>query len=272
MSQYVYIGISLVFYTLAGSLVYLALQRGQPLSGKSRHMLIAACAGGLLFHAGALFFSLSSDSGLNLALTSAASLVAWTIVLLFTIALVRQPIENLALAILPITFITLISQGIWPGLHPLPIQDSAAQSLHITISLLAYSLLSLACAQSLVVLVQEYQLKHKHPGGFMRALPPVQTMESLMVQLVAAGFILLTLTVASGLFFTQEIFGKPFQLTHHTVLSLAAWLVFGLYLLGHWKFGWRGRIAVRWVLIGGVLLALGYLGTKFVLEVLLSHS
>ncbi len=106
----------------------------------------------------------------------------------------------------------------------------------------------------------------------MRALPPVQTMEALMVQLVVAGFILLTLTVVSGLFFTQEIFGQPFQLTHHTVLSLAAWLVFGLYLLGHWKFGWRGKIAVRWVLVGGILLVLGYLGTKFVLEVLLGRS
>lgn len=272
MSQAVYIAIALVFYVLAGALILLALRRGQPLSGPNRQMLIYACAGGLLFHAGGLFFSLHSEVGLNLALTSAASLVAWTIVLLFTLALLRQRIENLGLAILPITILALIAQGAWPGLHALPAQNSMAQSVHITISLLSYSLLSLAAAQSLVVLIQEHQLKHKHPGGFIRAMPPAQTMEQLMVQLVLIGFILLTLTMASGLFFSQEIFGQPFRLSHHIVLSMAAWLVFGIFLLGHWKFGWRGNTAVRWVLIGSILLMLGYLGTKFVLEVLLQRQ
>jgi len=272
MPQTIYIGIAFVLYALAIAVIVIGLRQGQALGKQQRLALIAASSGGLLFHAGALYKSLNSAIGLNLALTNAASVVAWTIVLLFTLALVfRRPIENLGLGILPVSIITLIAQDLWPALHPLPTQDSMAQSIHIAISLLAYALLSLAAAQSLVLLVQEHQLRHKRPGGFMHALPPVQTMEYLMVQLVIIGFILLSLTVASGLFFSQEIFGQPFRLTHHVVLSLAAWLVFGTFLLGHWRFGWRGKIAIRWVLIGSGLLVLSYFGTKFVLEIVLSR-
>ncbi|MDH5633023.1 MAG: cytochrome c biogenesis protein CcsA [Gammaproteobacteria bacterium] len=271
MPQIIYISITSIFYILACTLIIRTLWLARPLGKQGKKALVAALAAGLLFHAGALYHSLHSDAGLNLALTSAASLVSWTIILLYTLALIRYPIENLGLGILPITLVCLVSQLLWPSLHALPIQNSMAQASHITVSLLAYALLSLAAAQSCVVMVQEYKLRHKHPGGFMHALPPVQLMEKLMVQLVAIGFVLLTFTVISGLFFSQEIFGKPFKITHHNLLSIMAWLVYGSFLLGRWRFGWRGKIAIRWVLIGSALLVLGYLGTKFVVEIVLNR-
>ena len=111
-------------------------------------------------------------------------------------------------------------------------------------------------------------MRQHQPGGYVRALPPMETMESLMFLMIFSGFSLLTLTLVSGVLFSEAVFGKPLQFTHHTVLSIAAWFVFGILLLGHWKLGWRGRTAIPWTLLGFVLLVLAYFGSKFVFEVL----
>ena len=83
---------------------------------------------------------------------------------------------------------------------------------------------------------------------------------------------LLTLTLASGILFSEEIFHKPFQLNHKNLFTLIAWLVFALLLTGRQMLGWRGRTAVRWTLSGFSLLLLAYIGSKFVLEVLLHRQ
>jgi ABC-type uncharacterized transport system permease subunit len=96
-------------------------------------------------------------------------------------------------------------------------------------------------------------------------------MESLLFGMIWGGFILLTLTLVSGIFFSEQIFGKMFVINHHILLSAGAWLVFGTFLFGHWKWGWRGRNAVHWTIGGLSLLVLGYFGTKFVLEFILAR-
>ena len=60
------------------------------------------------------------------------------------------------------------------------------------------------------------------------------------------------------------------QLAHKTILSIIAWIVFLILLIGHWKLGWRGRTAIRGTLIGFVFLMLAYFGSKFVLEIVLA--
>ena len=111
--------------------------------------------------------------------------------------------------------------------------------------------------------------RQRHASGFIRALPPMQSMEHLMFQMIGFGFVLLTLTLVSGVFFSEALFGQPLKFTHHTVLAVLAWAVYAILLVGRWQLGWRGRIAVHWTLGGFVLLVLGYFGTKFVLEVIL---
>ena len=96
-----------------------------------------------------------------------------------------------------------------------------------------------------------------------------EAMEALLFNLLWRGFILLTLTLVSGVFFTEQIFGKAFVINHHIVLSASAWLVFGIFLFGHWRWGWRGKNALHWTIGGLSLLILGYFGTKFVLEFML---
>jgi ABC-type uncharacterized transport system permease subunit len=89
----------------------------------------------------------------------------------------------------------------------------------------------------------------------------------LLFRVIAAGFALLTLTLLTGALFVGNLFGQ--HLVHKTVLSIVAWLVFGVLLYGRWRFGWRGRRAVNLTLIGMAVLVLAFFGSKFVLELIL---
>jgi len=97
------------------------------------------------------------------------------------------------------------------------------------------------------------------------------TLESLLFKLVGVGFVLLTLTVGSGVFFSEALFGKAISLSHKTVFAIAAWLLFGVLLAGRMLWGWRGRRALRLTLAGFTCLLLAYVGTRFVLEVVLGR-
>ncbi len=224
---------------------------------------------GLILHGAVLWKTTLLPQGLNLALTGVASLVAFVAVLMLTLASVTRPFENLGIAILPIAAILLQIAWLFPGERVFLGPTRPAETAHIIVSLLAYSLLFLAALQSGLLLIQERHLRAHQPGGFIRSLPPMETMERLMFRMIEVGFLLLTLTLISGIFFSEALFGQPMRFTHHIVLSTAAWIVFGILLIGHWRLGWRGRIAVRWTLGGFVLLVLAYFGSKFVLEFLL---
>ena len=96
-------------------------------------------------------------------------------------------------------------------------------------------------------------------------------MEALLFRLISIAFVLLTLTLATGVFFSEEMFGRPLRLDHKTIFAFAAWFVFGGLLAGRAAFGWRGRKALRWTLSGFGLLMLAYVGYRFVFEVVLGR-
>jgi len=257
-------------YAGVGMLFWGSLRRGGT-RGAARLGLFTLAFGALLLHAALLYNGLIQPQGLNLGLTQAVSLVAWAVAALFLAAVLGRPIESLGMIIMPLAGLMLAVEWLWPGQQRIAIMNTPIESVHIVVSLLAYSLLSIAVLQSLMLMLQEHYLRAHHAGGFMRALPPLETMETLMFQMIAVGFGLLTLTVISGVFFSEAVFGKPLRLTHHVVLSLIAWAVFAALLIGRWRFGWRGRHAMRWTLVGFTLLALAYFGSKFVLEVILGR-
>lgn len=106
---------------------------------------------------------------------------------------------------------------------------------------------------------------------FLDELPPLLVLERLLFRLIAIGCALLTLTLLSGFVFSEEIFGRAFRFEHKTLLALVAWAVFAALLLGRWLRGWRGRIALRMTFVGFGILLLAYVGTRFVLEVVLDR-
>jgi len=141
--------------------------------------------------------------------------------------------------------------------------------LHVVFALLGYSVLSVAALLAILLAVQEHALRERQFGRFVSALPPLTLTEALMFQLIGAGFVLLTLTLLSGVLFVENLFEQ--HLIHKTVLSFAAWFVFGALLFGRWRYGWRGRRAIRMTLSGMALLLLAYFGTRFVLELVLKR-
>lgn len=262
--------LAIAAYAAVGLLLAGRLARGEAAAGPARTTILAGVFAAVVFHGWILYSDLQLGPALNLSLTSAFSLVAWVVACLYLLASLYRPIDNLGVVIMPLAALTVLVEWLWPSELPIPL-SSRPQAIHIVVSFLAYALMCLAAVQSLMLLAQESRLRRKHAGGFVRALPPMQTMEDVMFQMLALGFLLLSLTLISGALFSEDLFGTPLRFTHHVVLSALAWAVYGVLLLGRWRLGWRGRQAVWWTLGGFALLVLAYFGTKLVLEVILAR-
>jgi ABC-type uncharacterized transport system permease subunit len=143
--------------------------------------------------------------------------------------------------------------------------SSWGTSAHILIASAAYSLFTSACGVGILLSIQEYQLKHHKLKQLLR-VPPLQVLERLMFEFIWAAFILLTITIATGFYFIEDMFAQ--HLVHKTFFTIASWFVFAGLLLGRHIVGWRGQLAVKLTLSGFFLLMLGYFGSQIVLQIL----
>lgn len=256
--------ITVAGYAVAGGLSWRSLRKTAP------HWPIFATAGvALACHLTVLAHGSLQAHSLVIGMGSALSLFAWQAALLLLLFNLRQPIAALGMVIYPMAAIGVVANIV------LPVGDNPTEPLawpiqaHILLSLLAYGLLTLGAVQATILAVQHRQLHDHRPRGAVAGLPPLETMERVLFQLIGAGFCLLTLAIASGAFFIDHLFAQ--HLVHKTVLSITAWIFFAVLLWGRWRFGWRGRVAIRWTLSGYVLLILAYFGSKLVLELILGE-
>ena len=264
--------IAAAIYVAATLICALGLRTADPASAlkRSRVALWHAIAA-LVLHALAFDGDLIQGQQWRFDLGNALSLFLWQCALWLALFSWRRPALHLGLVIFPAAAVGALSGALGPA-------DADAASVgpgwplraHILLSLIAYSLLTLAAVQACMLAWQDRALRpHPHlPHGFSN-LPPLETMEQMLFQLIALGFGLLTLALLSGLVFVNDLFGQ--HLAHKTVLSLVAWGVFAMLLWGRWRSGWRGRTALRWTLSGYGVLLLAYFGSKFVLEILLGR-
>jgi ABC-type uncharacterized transport system permease subunit len=156
-----------------------------------------------------------------------------------------------------------------PDTTPLASDLGGGMLLHISSSILAYAVLTLAAVQSALLALQDHQLKHRHTRGIVQILPPLQLMESMLFELLWIGVSLLTIAILSGFVFIDDIFAQ--SLVHKTVLTIIAWVLFSVLLWGHYQLGWRSQTAVRFTLAGFFLLMLAFFGSKLVLELVLQR-
>lgn len=262
--------IDLVLYYLAALALLLAFfGHGPAFLRERKGFVLSAAVAAVLLHAILLYSAIFLPRGMDLGFFNAVALVGWLVALIAFATLFKQHFDNLGILLFPLAGISILLAELFPSDRLMVIEGDWPLDAHIVLSLIAYSLLAVAAVQALVIAVQEHRLRRHAADGVWSALPSLQIMERFLFQLIASGFVLLTVALIFGLLFVHNLLAQ--HLTHKTVLSIVAWVVFAVLLWGRWQFGWRGRTAIRWTLGGFVVLALAYFGDKFILELILGR-
>lgn len=227
----------------------------------------------LVLHGMLVYTGVLSDEGLNLGVSNSISLIIWLTVAIYWLASLAVPgLASIQGLWAPVALVAVILQAVVPSHYLVRHGGDPLFTLHFAIAMLAYSLFIVATMHAVVMLAEQKWLHRGILPPFLRSLPPLLEMEALLFRILFAAFVLLTLTVVSGLFFSEQVFGKPLQATHKTVFGIVSWLIFGSLLWGRYFRGWRGKRAVYLTLWGFAALLLAYLGSKFVLEIILHRG
>ena len=222
----------------------------------------------LIDHSFSLAHSLRTYGPWMIDLRTALSLLGWILGMLALVVAVERRNRVLASILLLSAAVGAAFTGAEPRFMT-SVPPSWELTAHVLLSMGAAALLFAAAVTAILLFILDRRLRNRRIVDLPDGLPPLDQLENVMFRLIAAGFVLLTLALFTGFVFVTDLFAQ--HLIHKTVLSVFAWVLFGILLAGRARFGWRGRPAVRWTLIGFVLLAMAYFGSKFVLESILGR-
>jgi ABC-type uncharacterized transport system permease subunit len=233
----------------------------------------------LALHAHLLYSALFAPEGLRFGFAHALSTMVWLAVLFYWFESLFYDLEGMQAPALALATLAVPLPALFPGHASGTLAASLEFKLHLALAMLAYSLFTLAILHALLMAVLERRL-HRSPSGAgasmlqgpLGALPPLLTLERLLFRLIAAAFVLLTCTLATGIAFSESLFGQALRFDHKTLFAVLSWATFAFLLGGRQFYGWRGRQALRWTLAGFVMLLLAYIGSRFVLEVILGRG
>lgn len=264
----IYIGLSALLYLIATFL---------PL--RFRLSISITVLVGWLLHAAALGGAIDAHGALQIGFALMLSVTLWLSVAAYWLENWNFSLDSLRVLVLPCAAAAVTLPALFPGELAQLDSRSPLFSWHIAIAMLAYSTLTIAAFHAVLMALQESRL-HIRPGvsqtGWFASaidrLPALLIMERLLFRMIAFGFVLLTLTVLSGVLFSEQIFGKAFKWDHKTVFAMMSWALFAALLVGRRWRGWRGRTALRFFLGGFVALMMGYVGSRFVYEVVLGRA
>jgi len=239
-----------------------------------------AILGPLLVHSWLLYQALFATAELRFGFGFALSCMLWLAVLIYWLESLFVKVEGLQALVLGVAAVCAPLPALFPGIPTPPDSQSLEFRLHMALAMLAYSLFTIAALHAMLMTLVERRLHHRGAGhtaegplaGPLAGLPPLLTLERLLFRLIGLGFALLTLTLATGMLNSEEIFGKPISFNHKTLFAVISWFIFAALLGGRYLYGWRGRVALRWTLAGFVTLLLAYVGSRFVLEVILKRG
>ncbi|MGC8697221.1 MAG: cytochrome C assembly family protein [Halothiobacillus sp.] len=257
--------ITILLYLAATGMLYLRIQRADtPLHVRLPALGIASLA--MLGNAVLIYQNayLEHIMSLNMSVFNALSAIFWVSSLITIITSLRSPVENILLVLLPFTAVSVMLAQFFPDHSIVMHTRNPALDVHIFISLVAYALITLGALQALMLAWQHRALHNRQPSGLVQRLPPMESVEQLMFRFISVGFFLLTLALATGFLFLDNIFAQ--HLVHKTLLSVIGWFIFAGLLLGRHVAGWRGKTAVYWTLTGYATLVLAYFGSKIALE------
>ena len=254
-----------------------ALARGGMAAWERAALLVPLALHGWLLHQ-----DLIGPEQLRFGFGQALSVMLWLGVTIYWVESLFYNLDGMQPLMLPLAALAAPLPALFPGMavtHAASIEFR----LHLILGMAAYSVFTIAMLHSLLMALAERSLHkaRKSPGGGpaigaldgpLAGLPPLLTLERLLFRLIALAFALLTLTLATGLVFSESLFGRALRFDHKTLFALLSWLTFAILLLGRYAYGWRGRMALRFTLLGFVMLLLAYVGSRFVLEVVLGRT
>jgi ABC-type uncharacterized transport system permease subunit len=250
------------------------------MGGTTRALLLIA----LLVHGVLLHTTIFPQNAMIFGFAFALSAMFWLGAGIYWIESFFFPLDGLRLLVLPLACIASLMPLIFGGVRVLSYSAAPMFKLHFLIANIAYGLFAIAALHAILMLMLERRLqrmrglatRHTGNGGWLASwldtLPPLLTLEKLLFRLIAAGFVLLTLTLVSGIAFNEQLVDRALRFDHKTVFAFVSWVMFGALLTARRISGWRGRAALRWVLASFVALLLAYVGSRFVFEVLLHRA
>lgn len=215
----------------------------------------------ILLHAFLLHNWIDVSTGQNLTFFNTLSQVFWIATAVVWLMALRRPVVNLGVVLYPLAGVSILLVLAFSGTYIINTGAEPKKLLHILLSFLALSILIIAALQAIFLAILDRALRKKYSNPLIESLPPLQKMESLLFQLIALGFIVLATVIITGIYFYPHMFAS--NLWHHMLLATAAWVVFAILLLGRLFFGWRGRVAIRWCLVGVALLIIAYITSHF---------
>lgn len=269
--------IAFVLYSLCA---FLPAFRLDLQSDTQRKLISAGTLLAWLAHAAALYVeAFPGNDAIRLGFATVLSATLWISVAAWWLENRNLSLDGLRVLVLPCAAVACTLPALFPGTVVDLAGKSKMFSWHIAVAVLAYSTLTIAAFHAVLMALQESRLHQRgaptRAGWFNAAierLPALLTMEKLLFRLIAFGFGLLTLTVLSGTVFSEQLFGVAFRWDHKTVFTMLSWVLFGALLAGRRMRGWRGRTALSFTLSGFATLFLAYVGSRFVLEVVLHRS
>jgi ABC-type uncharacterized transport system permease subunit len=228
----------------------------------------------LALHTWLIYDMFWAQAELRFGFGQALSMMLWLAVIIYWVESRFLQLEGLQAPVLALAAVCVPLPALFPGLAspPSAIMHSTEFRLHLALAMIAYGLFTIAALHALLMTLMERRLHGGALVGPLAAMPPLLTMERLLFRVILAGFAFLTLTLLTGIVFSETLFGRAMKFDHKTVFAVASWFIFAALLAGRRFYGWRGRTALRWTLAGFVALLLAYVGSRFVLEVILQRS
>ncbi len=258
--------IAALLYLAASALLVRALGRDES-TGSPAWLWPALPA--MLLHGGYhVMVAMRTNGGPDMHFFAALSLVGLGMAWLTSLVGARGRMSALGVVVFPLAAVLLLAYHGY-GHEPSKVLGWRLAS-HAWLALLAYATLSIAALLAIMLWLQERALRRREFRPWLRALPPLADLESLLFRVITVGFALLTLTLVTGVLFVDDLLAQ--KLVHKTVLSVLSWIVFGVLMIGRRRYGWRGMKAVHWTLAAMLLLLLAFFGSQFVIELVFGHS
>lgn len=236
-----------------------------------KNLVIGAGILAVLVHGVFTWQDIFTSGGVDMGIFPMASLISLAMAAIIILSSLRRPVENLLIVLFPMAAVCISLSLFAPDAYTPRTTVPGGIGIHIVLSVIAYSMLTVAAFQAVLLSFGDYELRNRRLG-ILKNMPPLQTMEGLLFELIWAGLVFLSLSIITGFVFIGMTDSSIPGLIHHAVITFSAWVVFTVLLWGRYNKGWRGAIASRWTLSGFALLVLGYFGSKFVIEMVLGRA